>query len=560
MTPCLDLRPSHWDIVCEILNKHVPDRKVLAFGSRATWTAKEYSDLDLAVLGDEPLLLNVKSALTEGFSESDLPFKVDIVEWARIDKVFRDKIRREGLVVKVPSQKTESPSRPSQPAQDCQGNDLDRSLTHHRFKEHEDLEYKGWRQVSLNELIELTLSSVDKKSKDNERSVRLCNYTDVYYNMFIHANMNFMSATATENEVNKCTLLSGDVVITKDSEKHDDIGVPALVKENVRDLVCGYHLAILRPRLSKIDGTYLYYALSTKDAQRQFHAFSNGITRFGLRKYDIGQVEIPLPSLPEQRVIARILSSLDEKIDSNRSIDQTLEEIAQTLFKSWFVNFEPVRAKMDGRDTGLPKHIDDLFPDRLINAEVGEIPEGWGIKALQNCFNLTMGQSPPSSTYNEKGDGIPFFQGRSDFGFRYPQNRKFCTAPKRIAQPGDTLISVRAPVGDINLALAKCCIGRGLSALRHKSNSLSYTYYFAKALQKRIASYEGTGTVYGSINRKQFEELQILEPTKMLVKMFHTIVNPIDMSIRKNVMEVNDLVQLRETLLPKLISGRVRIK
>ena len=157
----------------------------------------------------------------------------------------------------------------------------------------------------------------------------------------------------------------------------------------------------------------------------------------------------------------------------------------------------------------------------MINAEVGEIPEGWGIKALQNCFNLTMGQSPPSSTYNDKGDGIPFFQGRSDFGFRYPQNRKFCTAPKRIAQPGDTLISVRAPVGDINLALAKCCIGRGLSALRHNSNSLSYTYYFAKAIQKRIASYEGTGTVYGSINRKQFEDLQILEPTKKLVKMFH---------------------------------------
>ena len=88
MTPCLDLRPSHWDIVCEILNEHVPDRKVLAFGSRATWTAKEYSDLDLAILGDEPLLLNVKSALTEGFSESDLPFKVDIVEWARIRRGF----------------------------------------------------------------------------------------------------------------------------------------------------------------------------------------------------------------------------------------------------------------------------------------------------------------------------------------------------------------------------------------------------------------------------------------------------------------------------------------
>lgn len=110
--PPLDLRPDHWAIVRSILRQHVPDRKVLAFGSRATWTAKNYSDLDLAVLGDEPLTLDVSSALAEAFSESDLPFKVDIVDWARIDDSFRNIIRRDGLTLQNPAERRNGPCHP----------------------------------------------------------------------------------------------------------------------------------------------------------------------------------------------------------------------------------------------------------------------------------------------------------------------------------------------------------------------------------------------------------------------------------------------------------------
>lgn len=234
-------------------------------------------------------------------------------------------------------------------------------------------------------------------------------------------------------------------------------------------------------------------------------------------------------------------------------MNSTLEEVARTLFKSWFVDFFPVRAKMDGRDSGLTKHIANLFPDRLVDSELGEIPDGWEVMTLKQCFKLTMGQSPPSSTYNNIAEGMPFFQGKTDFGFRYPQIRKFCTAPNRLAQSGDTLISVRAPVGDINLALTECCIGRGLSALRHKSNSISYTYYFAKSIQKQIASYEDNGTVFGSINRRQFEDLRVLEPSKKLVNKFDEIIRPIDKRIRLNLMEAGELTQLRESLLPNSI-------
>ena len=251
-----------------------------------------------------------------------------------------------------------------------------------------------WRRAALRDLINLRLSSVDKKSKANEYAVRLCNYMDVYNNNFIHADLDFMTATATQREIAKCSLEVGDVIITKDSEKHDDIGVPALVRKKIPNLVCGYHLAILRPRPSEVDGPFLFYALSNYEAQQQFHSFANGITRFGLRKADIGLVEIPLPPLAEQRAIAHVLGTLDDKIELNRRMNETLEAMARALFKSWFVDFEPVRAKKEGRwrrgesFPGLPADLYDVFPQRLAPSELGEIPEGWEVRTLGEVVEL----------------------------------------------------------------------------------------------------------------------------------------------------------------------------
>jgi type I restriction enzyme S subunit len=133
-------------------------------------------------------------------------------------------------------------------------------------------------------------------------------------------------------------------------------------------------------------------------------------------------------------------------------MSETLEATARALFKSWFVDFDPVRAKAEGRDTLLPQHLADLFQGSFVDSELGEIPKRWEIGSVDSEFNLTMGQSPPGETYNNSGVGLPFYQGRTDFGFRFPSRRIYCTAPTRFARPGDTLVSVRAPVGDINMA------------------------------------------------------------------------------------------------------------
>ena len=180
------------------------------------------------------------------------------------------------------------------------------------------------------------------------------------------------------------------------------------------------------------------------------------------------------------------------------------------------------------------------------------------MKGLGACFNLTMGQSPPGSTYNNDGDGTPFYQGSTDFGKRYPTNRRYCTEPARLAQTEDTLVSVRAPVGAINRAWERCCIGRGVAALRHKSGSAPYTYYATWSAQPEIGQYEHTGTVFGAIGGQQFKALLMLEPHDKTVAAFHRIGQDLDSRIRFNVEESRALATQRDALLPKLVSGEIQ--
>jgi type I restriction enzyme S subunit len=229
----------------------------------------------------------------------------------------------------------------------------------------------------------------------------------------------------------------------------------------------------------------------------------------------------------EQRNIAAVLGALDDKIKLNRRMNRTLEAIAQAVFRHWFVK--------------------------------NEVADGWEVGRLGDEFNLTMGQSPPGETYNETGEGIPFFQGRADFGFRFPNKRVYCTAPTRFAEAGDTLVSVRAPVGDMNMAAERCAIGRGLAAVRHKTGSRSYTYYAMRFIQESLSRFEGEGTVFGSITKADFENLQVIIPPVEKVKEFEKFCFPIDEMIENNEKQSRTLAALRDALLPKLMRAKVRV-
>ena len=359
-------------------------------------------------------------------------------------------------------------------------------------------------------------------------------------------------------------LHKGDVIVTMTdlSKQSDTLGYPAFVpacNEGRRYLHNQRIGKITLKDIASTDARYIYYVMCSTECRNEVLASATGTTVKHTSPDRIKRFRFSLPPLQEQRTIAHILGTLDDKIELNRRMNETLEASARALFKSWFVDFDPVRAKMEGRHTGLPQDIADLFPDRLVDSEMGEIPEGWEVTSLKDCMSLTMGQSPPGSTYNGRGVGLPFFQGRSDFGFRYPERRRFCSAPTRIADPEDTMVSVRAPVGDINMAWERCCIGRGVAALRHRSGSSSFTYHSVWAMQRELRKYEHTGTVFGAINKGQFEALKVIEPEPRVVSAFDSMSRHLDARTRSNVSESRALAALRETLLPKLISGETRV-
>ena len=186
---------------------------------------------------------------------------------------------------------------------------------------------EGWKVKPLRHMTDYRISSVDKRVKGDEFPVRLCNYTDVYHNEFIRPDMDFMYATATKTEIDQYRLLNNDVVITKDSESWDDIGVPALAVDTFSDLVCGYHLALLHPRDHTILGPFLFRCLQTRPVQMQLELAATGVTRFGLSKFSIGTLLLPVPPLEVQRSIVMYIDRETAKLDSIISTQEGLLEL-----------------------------------------------------------------------------------------------------------------------------------------------------------------------------------------------------------------------------------------
>ncbi len=191
----------------------------------------------------------------------------------------------------------------------------------------------------------------------------------------------------------------------------------------------------------------------------------------------------------------------------------------------------------------------------FIDAPCSEWLEG----SLSDIADITMGQSPSGSSYNENGIGTIFFQGRAEFGFRFPTIRLYTTAPKRMARANDTLMSVRAPVGDLNVAHMDCCIGRGLAAIHSKTNQQSFVLYTMYSLRKQLEVFNGEGTVFGSINRNSLNDMPIIIPTADAIEEFERIVAPMDTQIRNNYDEICRLQEMRDTLLPRLMSGELDV-
>lgn len=409
--------------------------------------------------------------------------------------------------------------------------------------------------------------------------------------------------------------IAGDILLTSVGT----LGIPYQVKTKDKFYFKDGNLTWFRNFSVRVNPKFLYYWLSSPVAKRKFDEVTIGSTQKALTIVALKSIEIELPSIQVQNHIVIILDSLNSKLSNNRQINQTLEQIAQAIFKSWFIDFEPTRAKVIAKQKGgdeeiqslaaqailcgaitladldalsnesssfksalrnlihtkltvqngdkqnhnwLPEQlvvIADFFPNALVDSELGEIPKGWDCSTLGKHFNVVMGQSPKGDTYNEDGNGMLFFQGRRDFGFRYPGPRVYTTEPKRIAKAGDTLISVRAPVGDRNMAHQDCCLGRGVAGIRHKSGSRSFTYAFIGHIENNLSDNGSDGTVFSSINKNELHRIGFISPTADLITNYELITAYIDDLIEVKENQIQSLIILRDTLLPKLLSGELSV-
>jgi type I restriction enzyme S subunit len=304
-----------------------------------------------------------------------------------------------------------------------------------------------------------------------------------------------------------------------------------------------------------------FYNLYRVEKYRTKVAYGDtGTTVRRLSEDGICEQIVPLPDLPTQQAINEIISLIDQQILNNKALSRNLEALAQSVFKSWFIDFDPVHSKKKGeKPFGMEREIAELFPDSFVKSELGDIPKGWTVENLGDVANLLMGQSPPGHTYNQVGEGLPFYQGRTDFGIRFPSVRIFCTVKNRIAAAGETLVSVRAPVGALNQAAQDCIIGRGVAAILHKSRSEVYTYCLLKSLNNLLSHFNGEGTVFGAINRKDFESLLVIEADAEVIKKFNHFLAPTNSKIFELFNNTNYMELLRTKLLNSLIDGELKV-
>ena len=380
----------------------------------------------------------------------------------------------------------------------------------------------GFRGYTINDLVsskdEGAISLSPTNIIDGEINVDKCSY--ISWNKYY--------------ESPEIMIFKNDILIVKTGSSY---GRTALVKEVKHQMTIKPQFVVLKN--ININPIYLSYYIKSKTFQNQISSIVVGSAIPTLSQKNLANLYLKIQGSQTQQEIAGILSSLDAKIETNNKLNEKMEEMAQAIFKSWFVDFEPFKDK--------PFH----------ETELGMIPEGWEVGSLSDIATITMGQSPCGTSYNENGEGIIFYQGRTEFGFRFPSIRLYTTAPSRFAEVGSTLMSVRAPVGDINMALLRCCIGRGVASIKSNCDCDSYIYYLMKSLKKRFDIYNGEGTVFGSVGRDTLRGMLITIPPSSVISDFEMNISKIDSRIKTNELESQRLASLRDTLLPRLMSGEL---
>jgi type I restriction enzyme S subunit len=286
----------------------------------------------------------------------------------------------------------------------------------------------------------------------------------------------------------------------------------------------------------KASKEYLFYLFQNIDYDFYLDPYVKGKT---LNKEKLNNFPIPLPPLSEQQKIAKVLDKIQQAIEIQDRIIEETKNLKKSLMKKLFT--------------------EGLYGEEPKETEIGIIPKSWEVVRLGEVAKLTMGQSPASATYNLKGIGLPFLQGKAEFGELYPNPIKYCSKPLKLAQEGDILISVRAPVGDVNIAQSRYAIGRGLGSIRPISVEKWFLFYFLVFAKNRIEE-EGTGSTFKAIRKSNLENFKIPLPPLEQQKQIAHILSIVDKKIEIEQRKKEVLKELFKTMLYKLMKGELRLK
>jgi type I restriction enzyme S subunit len=535
--PLLDIGDKEWHIVEAILQRHVPDREVWAFGSRAKWTAKEFSDLDLAILGETSLTLDESAALADAFAESDLPWKVDVVEWATTSPSFRKIIKRDKVVVKWPSKvKT-----------------FDSDMT------------SEWQVQRLDQIAEI--NPTRKVRKGN-----VVPFVDMAALPQLSRDISTDGVIAREAKGAGAHFQNGDTLLARIT--------PCLENGKTAQVRCLDNNAIAEGSTEFIvlcgkdtsDNDFIYYLCREPTFREYAIGRMEGTSgRQRVSWQSIAAYEFPLPPPEKRREIARVLSALDDRITLLRETNTTVEAIAQALFKSWFVDFDPVHAKMQGRaPDGMDEATVALFPDGFEESELGNVPAGWQVMPVGDAVETAGGATPDTKVPEYWEPAEHYWTTPKDLsGIASPillsTERKLSDAGlKKISSGllpvGSLLMSSRAPIGYLALTNTPMAINQGYIAIP-PGGKLS-SLYMLLWCQTNMDNIKGraNGSTFMEISKKAFRPIPALVPSKNVLDAFEAVAASLFDRLIENEKQAQTLVMLRDTLLPRLLSGQISLE
>ena len=419
------------------------------------------------------------------------------------------------------------------------------------------------RKYKLGDIATVEISGVDKKVKDGEENIHLCNFVDVYYNWAITMarHDNFMLATARPNEISKFQLRKGQVALTKDSETRDDIGISTYIADDFDDVILGYHCALITPNKDILDGRYLNALMHTDYAKKYFAFNASGSgQRYALSAETLNSFPVPVIPLQKQKQIGEIFSALDKKIELNKQINQNLEAMAKQLYDYWFVQFDfPNEEGKPYKSSGGAM----VWNEELKR----EIPQGWSNMSIGDYAPCKSGYAFKSKDFG--GKGIPVIKiGNIQENYTLDMTDSQCIGlfnktlflAKRydlvIAMTGATIGKFAISQSNywVNQRVGRFDLGdRPLLRLGFLFNSLKQEYF------REQVSQIACGCAQPNISAEQIDSISILKPNDVILNQFNKLCEPLLELQSGNYLQIEELTKQRNELLPLLMSGQVSV-